>query len=101
MGHWYSDLDKPVMIDKHRAWTSRVSIIEGYLHIEPKIIVTVRRVDEILTSILKMIHRNPFKEGQSRINFVDEFLVRFSKLILEFRQKSDKNLRIRTNIFEF
>ncbi len=76
MGHWYSDVDKPVIIDKNRAWTSRVSIIEGYLHLEPKIIVPVRRVDEILTSILKMIHRNPFKEGQSRINFVDEFLVK-------------------------
>ena len=76
MGHWYSDVDKPVIIDKNRAWTSRVSIIEGYLHIEPKIIVPVRRVDEILTSILKMIHRNPFNEGQSRINFVDEFLVK-------------------------
>ena len=76
MGHWYSDVDKPVIIDKNRAWTSRVSIIEGYLHLEPKIIVPVRRVDEILTSILKMIHRNPFKEGQPRINFVDEFLVK-------------------------
>ena len=76
MGHWYSDVDKPVIIDKNRAWTSRVSIIEGYLHIEPKIIVPVRRVDEILTSILTMIHRNPFEEGQPRINFVDEFLVK-------------------------
>lgn len=76
IGHWYSDVDKPVIIDKNRAWTSNVSFIEGYLNIEPKIILPVRRVDEILTSILKMIHRNPFKEGQSRINFVDEFLVK-------------------------
>ena len=76
IGHWYSDVDKPVIIDKNRAWPSNISYIEGYLHIEPKIILPVRRVDEILTSILKMIHRNPFKEGQSRINFVDEFLVK-------------------------
>ena len=36
----------------------------------------VRRVDEILASILTMIHRNTFVEGQPRINFVDEQLVK-------------------------
>jgi len=46
------------------------------LHVEPKIIVPVRRIDEILASIITMIHRNPFEEGQPRINFVDEYLVK-------------------------
>ena len=36
----------------------------------------VRRVDEILASILTMIKRNPFQDGQPRINFVDEYLVK-------------------------
>jgi len=40
--------------------------------------VPVRRVDEILASILTMIKRNPFQEGQPRINFVDEQLVKFN-----------------------
>ena len=74
--HWYSDIDKPVVIDKNRAWCARVPFIEGYIKQEAKIIVPVRRVDEILASILTMIKRNPFEEGQPRINFVDEYLVK-------------------------
>ena len=73
---WYYDVKEPIVIDKNRAWTARVPFIEGYIQQEAKIIVPVRRVDEILTSILTMIHRNPFEEGQPRINFVDEYLVK-------------------------
>ena len=73
---WYYDVKEPIIIDKNRAWTARVPFIEGYIQQEAKIIVPVRRVDEILTSILTMIHRNPFEEGQPRINFVDEVLVK-------------------------
>ena len=73
---WYHDVKEPIVIDKNRAWTARVPFIEGYIQQDAKIIVPVRRVDEILTSILTMIHRNPFEEGQPRINFVDEILVK-------------------------
>ena len=74
--HWYSDIDKPVVIDKNRAWCARVPFIEGYIKQEAKVIVPVRRIDEILASILTMIKRNPFQEGQPRINFIDEYLVK-------------------------
>ena len=74
--NWYSDIDKPVVIDKNRAWCARVPFIEGYIKQEAKIIVPVRRIDEILASILTMIKRNPFKDGQPRINFVDEYLIK-------------------------
>ena len=74
--HWYSDVKEEVIFDKNRAWPARVPFIEGYIGQEAKIIVPVRRVDEILTSMLTMIHRNTFKEGQPRINFVDEQLVK-------------------------
>ena len=76
--NWYSDIDQPVVIDKNRAWCARVPFIEGYVQQEVKIIVPVRRVDEILASILMMIKRNPFQEGQPRINFVDEQLVKMN-----------------------
>ena len=74
--HWYSDVEEEVIFDKNRAWTARVPFIEGYIRQEAKVIVPVRRLDEILASILTMIHRNTFKEGQPRINFVDEQLVK-------------------------
>lgn len=74
--NWYDDVEQEIIIDKNRAWCARVPFIEGYIRQEAKIIVPVRRVDEILASILTMIKRNPFQEGQPRINFVDEYLVK-------------------------
>ncbi len=74
--HFYSDVQQPVVFDKNRAWTARVPYIEGYIGQQAKILVPVRRIDEILTSILTMIHRNPFEEGQQRVNFVDEQLIK-------------------------
>ena len=74
--HWYSDVEEEVIFDKNRAWCARVPFIEGYIRQEAKIIVPVRRLDEILTSLLTMVHRNTFVEGQPRINFVDEQLVK-------------------------
>ena len=84
--HFYSDVQQPVVFDKNRAWTARVPYIEGYIGQQAKILVPVRRVDEILTSILTMVHRNPFQEGQPRINFVDEQLVKTNTPINDYNR---------------
>ena len=84
--HFYSDIEKPVVFDKNRAWTARVPFIEGYIGQQAKIIVPVRRVDEILTSILTMIYRNPFQEGQERVNFVDEQLIKTNTPINDYNR---------------
>ena len=84
--HFYSDVEQPVVFDKNRAWTARVPYIEGYIGQQAKILVPVRRVDEILTSILTMVHRNPFQEGQPRINFVDEQLVKTNTPINDYNR---------------
>ncbi len=84
--HFYSDIEKPVVFDKNRAWTARVPYIEGYIGQQAKILVPVRRVDEILASMLTMIHRNPFQEGQDRINFVDEYLVKTNTPINDYNR---------------
>ena len=84
--HFYSDVNKPVVFDKNRAWTARVPYIEGYIGQQAKIIVPVRRVDEILTSILTMVHRNPFQEGQERVNFVDEQLIKTNTPINDYNR---------------
>lgn len=73
---FYSDVEKPVIIDKNRAWASRINYIEGYIGQKAKIICPVRDVEEILTSIITMIRRNPYQEGDPRINFVDEQLIK-------------------------
>ena len=78
INQFYSDVENPVVIDKNRAWTVRVPYIEGYIGQQAKIICPVRDIDEILTSMIMMIRRNPYKEGQERINFIDEQLVKLN-----------------------
>ena len=75
---FYSDIDRPVIIDKNRAWTARVPYIEGYIRQKAKIICPVRDIEEILTSMIMMIRRNPYTEGTPRINFIDEQLVKLN-----------------------
>ena len=75
---FYSDIQEPVIIDKNRAWPARVPYIEGYIGQKAKIICPVRDIDEILTSMITMIRRNPYQEGQDRINFIDEQLVKLN-----------------------
>jgi sulfotransferase len=84
--HFYSDVKKPIVFDKNRAWTARVPYIEGYIQQQAKILVPVRRVDEILTSLLTMVHRNPFQEGQARVNFVDEQLIKTNTPINDYNR---------------
>jgi len=78
INQFYDDVKKPVVCDKNRAWVSCVEYIEGYIGQTPKIICPVRSIDEILTSMITMIRRNPYKEGNSRINFIDEQLVKLN-----------------------
>ena len=78
INHFYSDVEQSVVIDKNRAWVARVPYIEGYIKQKAKIICPVRDIEEILTSMITMIRRNPYKEGNPRINFIDEQLVKLN-----------------------
>ena len=78
INQFYDDVKKPVVVDKNRAWVARVPYIEQYIGQRAKIICPVRDIDEILTSMITMIRRNPYKEGQPRINFIDEQLVKLN-----------------------
>ncbi len=76
INHFYDDVKKPVICDKNRAWVGRVEYINGYIGQDAKVIVPVRNIDEILTSMITMIRRNPYKEGNPRVNFIDEQLIK-------------------------
>ena len=78
INYFYNDVDKPAVIDKNRAWVARVPYIEQYIKQPAKIICPVRDIEEILTSMITMIRRNPYKEGNPRINFIDEQLVKLN-----------------------
>jgi sulfotransferase len=73
---FYSDIYKPFVIDKNRAWTSNIPKVENFITPDVKIIVPVRSIDQILASMIMMIRRNPYKEGTPKINFIDEQLVK-------------------------
>lgn len=72
---YYSDRPEPVIFDKNRSWTSRMEYIQGYFDIVPKIICPVRNVNEVLTSFISMIRRNPYPVN-GRVNFIDENLIK-------------------------
>jgi len=78
INHFYGDVDQSIVIDKNRAWVARVPYIEGYIKQKAKIICPVRDIEEVLTSMITMIRRNPYKEGNPRINFIDEQLVKLN-----------------------
>ena len=78
INHFYSDVEQSIIFDKNRAWTARVPYIQGYIKQKAKIICPVRDIEEILTSMITMIRRNPYKEGNLRINFIDEQLIKLN-----------------------
>lgn len=73
---YYGDIEKPIIIDKNRAWTSRIPLAKSYITKNVKIIVPVRDIEDILTSFIMMIKRNPYKDGNLKLNFIDEQLVK-------------------------
>lgn len=81
LDNYYSDIDKPVIIDKNRSWNRRIGKIKEYYGIEnPKIICTVRNLTEILASFITMIHRN----NSTGTNFVDRELTKLKLPINDF-----------------
>ena len=75
---YYEDVNKPVIFDKNRDWHTKVDYIVNFLKIEnPKIICPVRNVDEILTSFITMLRRNPVIVNE-KLNFVDTDLVKMN-----------------------
>jgi sulfotransferase len=73
--HFYSDIEKPIIVDKNRAWLNKLHYIEGYFGIKPKILVPVRSMDEILASFISMHRRNEIQVN-GKLNFIDEMLVK-------------------------
>lgn len=73
--HYYSDVEKPIIIDKNRSWVNRLHHIAGYIGVEPKILCPVRDTAEVLASFIAMHKRNPF-EVNGKVNFMDEMLIK-------------------------
>ncbi len=73
--NFYNHIEKPCILDKHRAWCDNVPSIKKFLNQKPKIIATNRRISEILSSYIILLEKN-----QSD-NFIDAHLRKEGKLI--------------------
>lgn len=74
--NYYSDRKEKVIFDKNIAWPARIDYAKHYVNEDVKIICTMRDAEEILASFIQMIKRNPYQEGNPRINFIDDQLVK-------------------------
>lgn len=65
---YYSDTDKQIIIDKSREWSmpEQFAAIKRNLPYDPKIILPVRSIIDILASFISLVNKNP-----GRPNFID------------------------------
>lgn len=68
--NYYSDVKKPYVIDKSRAWVGNIPFIRQYITPNPKIICTVRHPLDILASFIDLIHKHP-----EQTSFLDKALI--------------------------
>lgn len=72
---FYTDVSAPVVFDMNRSWVARIGWIKNYFGIEqPKIIVPVRDMEEVLASFIAMLRRNPTIAENGTMNFIDRIM---------------------------
>lgn len=59
----FYDSDKRIIVDKNRGWIGNYRAIEKDLESEPKIILTLRPVEEVVTSFYKLFESNGDKQS--------------------------------------
>jgi sulfotransferase len=68
LNNYYSDIDKNIIIDKSREWSiqEHFQVLLRNLDYEPKVILPVRNILDILASFISLINKNP-----NTPNFID------------------------------
>lgn len=61
---FYADIERPVVFDKNRAWSSHFEMLETILGYKPKMLITVRDVRDVLASFEKL-WRKESRTGQT------------------------------------
>lgn len=69
---YYSHIENPIVIDKWRGWISNVKQLKQVTSENPKLIYTYRPIEEIITSFLYLISKDPD-------NYVDKNLISLGK----------------------
>lgn len=60
--NYYSDIKKPIIIDREKAWGTEgnINLIKRYITPTPKIIFTVRPIIDVLTSFINILPEDSF-----------------------------------------
>lgn len=71
---YYSDVTRPVVIDKCRTWTApnNIKMLQHYVTAQPKIIVLTRNPADIIASFKSLFERNN-RDDFDTCGIVDEF----------------------------
>ena len=66
---YYSNVDRPIIVDKCRSWTlqANMDMIKNYLDAKPKVIVMTREVDEIVESFVRLYDNNKKEFDKSEL----------------------------------
>jgi hypothetical protein len=72
---YYEDIDKPVVVDRCRAWPAHIDLIKEYITPEPKILCTVRHPLDILASFIDLINNS------RSVSFIDKALLQQNMFI--------------------
>jgi sulfotransferase len=75
LDNYYKDVEKPVIIDREKAWgtPANLEIIKKFVNPNPKIIFTVRDILEIIASFIKMDADYLKREVYQKNNFINNY----------------------------
>lgn len=66
----WEHIDRPIIIDKHRAWGRNIRTIEKIFEIRPKLIITVRDIPSVIASFIELL-----RASSQSITYIDQILV--------------------------
>ena len=75
LDNYYKDVEKPVIIDREKAWgtPANLEIIKKFVNPKPKIIFTVRDILEIIASFIKMDADYLKREAYQKNGFINNY----------------------------
>lgn len=81
---FFSFTNKPIIIDKNRGWISSFEAINQDFKRDPKFIITLRPIEEVVTSFFHILHKNgkhtpPSQVYTGWVQGIQESLIQFSQ----------------------
>jgi sulfotransferase len=93
---YYNNTDKPIVLDKCREWTQYAHLITKYIDPNPKIVVLVRPIDQIMVSFRDIFAKNKrfFDPSQFLVPSSPPLMIAIKGLMAAINSKSDRYLYV-------